>query len=101
MNTTENILKKITDIVETYQSGAYSDLFEMQRELSCSLFFLSQKQVEYNLQWNEVYHNHKSTVNAVKQRHADKEVPELYMCRKIMESAKNVSIAMSLEIKMN
>ena len=97
----EVILKKITDIIETYQSGAYSDLFEMQRELTCNMFFLSQKQVEYNLEWNNEYHNHKSTVNAVKQRHADKVVPELYACRKIMDASKNVSIAMSLEIKMN
>jgi len=42
MNT---ILEKISDIIETYQSGAYNDLFEMQRELTCQMFFLAQKQV--------------------------------------------------------
>ncbi len=98
MNT---ILNKITDIINTYQSGIYKDLFEMQRELACQIFYLTQKQVEYNLEWNNEYHNHKSTVNAVKQRHADKEVPELYMCRKIITAATNVSIAMSLELKLN
>jgi len=98
MNT---ILEKISDIIETYQSGAYNDLFEMQRELTCQMFFLAQKQMEYNMEWNNVYHNYNSTVNAVKQRHADKEVPELYACRKIIDAATNVSIAMSLEIKMN
>ena len=97
----ESILKKISDIVETYESGAYKDLNEMHRILTCNMYYLSQKQVEYNVEWNREYYNHKSTVNAVKQRHADKEVPELYMCRKIMETAKGVSIAMSLEIKMN
>ena len=97
----EDILKKISDIIDTYQRGVYKDLFEMQRELTCQMFYLTQKQVEYNLEWNQEYHNHKSTVNAVKQRHADKVVPELYACRKIITAATNVSIAMSLEIKMN
>ena len=97
----EDILKKISDIIDTYQSGAYKDLFEMQRELTCQMFYLTQKQVEYNLEWNQEYHLHKSNVNAVKVRHADKVVSELYTCRKIITAATNVSIAMSLEIKMN
>ena len=97
----DDILNKITDIVDTYQSGAYKDLFEMQRELSCQMFYLAQKQVEFNMKWNAEYYKHKSTVNAIKQRHADKVVPELYMCRKIMDAAKGVSIAMHNELKLN
>jgi hypothetical protein len=95
------ILDKISDIIETYESGAFKDLHVMHRELTCNMYYLSKEQVEYNVKWNQEYYNHKSNVNAVKVRHADKEVPELYMCRKIMETAKGVSIAMGYEIKMN
>lgn len=95
------ILDKITSIIETYESGAFKDLHVMHRELTCNMYYLSKVQVEYNVKWNREYYNHKSTVNAVKERHANKEVPELYMCRKIMETAKGVSIAMGYEIKMN
>ena len=94
------VLEKITDIVETYESGSYRDLEVMHRELTCNMFYLSKHQVDYNVKWNQEYYNHNSTVNAVKERHAEKEVPELYMCRKIMETAKGVSIAIGYEIKM-
>ena len=97
----ENILNKISDIINKYDSGNYNDLFKMQRSLACQIFYLSQKQVEYNMEWNSKYHNHKSTVNAIKQRYADQEVSELYLCRKIITAATNVSIAMSLELKLN
>lgn len=96
-----NILSKITSIIETYESGAFKDLHVMHRELTCNMFYLSKEQVNYNVLWNKEYHNHKSSVNAVKERHANKVVPELYMCRKIMDAAKSVSIAMGYEIKMN
>lgn len=97
----DKILSKITDIVETYESGAFKDLHIMHRELTCNMYYLSQEQVQYNVKWNQEYYNHSSTVNAVKERHANKEVPELYLCRKIMETAKGVSIAMGYEIKLN
>ena len=95
------ILQKITDIIETYESGQFKDLHIMHRELTCNMYYLSKEQVQYNVKWNQEYYNHSSTVNAVKERHANKVVPELYMCRKIMESAKGVSIAMGYEIKLN
>lgn len=101
MKPIEEILTKISDIVETYESGAYKNLPEMHRILTCNMYYLSQEQVKANVRWNQEYYNHQSTVNAVKERHADKEVPELYMCRKIMETAKGVSIAMGYEIKLN
>lgn len=97
----DKILDKITGIIETYESGAFKDLHVMHRELTCNMFYLSKEQVSYNVKWNSEYYKHNSTVNAVKERHANKEVPELYMIRKIMESAKGVSIAMGYEIKMN
>jgi len=95
------ILTKIDSIIETYESGAFKDLHVMHRELTCNMYYLSKEQVHYNVKWNQEYYNHNSTVNAVKERHANKEVPELYLCRKIMETAKGVSIAMGYEIKMN
>jgi len=96
-----DILTKIDSIIETYESGAFKDLHVMHRELTCNMYYLSKEQVQYNVKWNQEYYNHNSTVNAVKERHANKEVPELYLCRKIMETAKGVSIAMGYEIKMN
>ena len=97
----DQILSKISSIIETYESGSFKDLHVMHRELTCNMYYLSKEQVGYNVKWNEEYYNHKSTVNAVKVRHADKVIPELYLCRKIMEAAKGVSIAMGYEIKMN
>ena len=95
------ILKKISDIVEAYETGQYKDLHVMHRQLNCNIFFLSKEQVKYNVLWNQEYYKHKSTVNAVKARHADITVPELYLCRKIIDTAKGVSIAMGYEIKLN
>ena len=97
----EDILNKITSIIETYESGAFKDLHVMHRELTCNMYYLSKKQVEYNVEWNKEYYNHESKVNAVKERHANRVVPELYLCRKIMDAAKGVSIAMGYEIKLN
>jgi hypothetical protein len=95
------ILNKISDIIKSYQNKEYKDLFEMQRELSCNMFFLKEMQVEFNIQWNNEYHNYESKVNAIKQRHADKVVPELYACRKIYEGANNVFLSIGRELKMN
>lgn len=95
------ILIKISDIIEVYESGSYKDLYGMHRELTCNMFFLSKEQVKAHQRWNAAYYNCESTVNAVKERYADKQVTELYMCRKIMETAKGVAIAMGYELKMN
>ena len=97
----EDRLKKVADIIETYESGVYKDLFKMNRELTCNIHFLTDYQVQYNVKWNEEYHNHKSNVNAAKQRYADSVVPELYMLRHILKTATNVSISIAQEIKRN
>ena len=94
-------LKKVTDIINTYESGVYKDLFKMNRILVCNIHFLTDERIKYNVEWNKEYHNHKSTVNAVKQRHADRVVPELYMLRHILKTATNVSISIAQEIKGN
>ena len=95
------ILQKITDIVETYESGSYKDLHIMHRELTCNMFHLSKEQVEAHQEHNKQYYLSKEKTNAGKEREADKLVPELYMCRKILEAAKGVSIAMTYELKLN
>ena len=96
------ILTKITDIIETYESGAFKDLHVMHRELTCQMFKLSLEQVKAHQEWNKTYYLSKEGLsNAAKERECDKLVPELYMCRKVMETAKGVSIAMGYEIKMN
>jgi len=97
----DKILDKISSIIETYESGAFKDLHVMHRELTSNMYYLTNEQVKARSKWLEVYYNCKSTVNAVKEREADKQVPELYMCRKIYEAAKGVAISMSLEIKLN
>jgi hypothetical protein len=97
----EEILSKITSIIETYESGAFKDLTVMHRELTCNMFYLSKEQVEAHQRWNRAYYLSTEKTNAGKERECDKFVPELYMCRKIMETAKGVSIAMGYEIKMN
>jgi hypothetical protein len=94
-------LKKVTDIIQTYEGGEYKDLFKMSRDLACNIHFLTDYQIQYNVKWNKEYYNHKSTVNAVKTRYADMVVPELYMLRHLIKTATNVSIAMAQEIKRN
>ena len=97
----EEILTKISDIIQTYESGAFKDLHVMHRELTCNMYYLSKEQVKAHQQWNKTYYESKENTNAAKERECDKLVPELYLCRKIMETAKGVSIAMGYEIKMN
>lgn len=97
----QQILEKITSIIETYESGAFKDLHIMHRELTANIFYLSREQVQAHQRWNAQYYKSEEKTNAGKERECDKLVPELYMCRKILETAKGVSIAMGYEIKMN
>ena len=97
----DKILTKITDIIETYESGAFKDLHVMHRELTCNIFKLSLEQVKAHQNYNKQYYLSEHKTNAAKERECDKLIPELYLCRKVMETAKGVSIAMGYEIKMN
>ena len=97
----DKVLEKITDLIATYEGGAYKDLHIMHRELVCCMYHLSRVQIEAHQKWNATYYNSKEKTNAAKEREADKLVPELYMCRKILETAKGVSIAMTYELKLN
>lgn len=42
----DEILNKISDIIETYESGAFKDLHVMHRELTCNMYYLSNEQVK-------------------------------------------------------
>lgn len=97
----KKVLNKITQIINEYENENYTDLHKSHRLLVCNMYYLTNEQVKARSKWLKVYYNCKSTVNAVKEREADKQVPELYMCRKIYEAAKGVAISMSLEIKLN
>tara|TARA_R110000851_G_scaffold316151_4_gene479094 strand:+ start:928 stop:1224 length:297 start_codon:yes stop_codon:yes gene_type:complete len=94
-------LDEVNEIIESYEGGEYKDIFKMQRKLACNIHFLTDERVKYNVEWNTEYHNHNSTVNAVKTRYADKVVPELYMLRHFLSSASTVLMAISQEIKRN
>jgi len=97
----DKILETITDIIQTYESGSFKDLYLMHRKLTCNIFYLSNEQVKAHQEWNKAYYLSKEKTNAGKERECDKLVPELYLCRKILETAKGVSIAMGYEIKLN
>jgi hypothetical protein len=97
----DKILNKISSIVETYESGSFKDLHIMHRELVCNMYYLSQIQVQAHVKHNRYYYLSKEKTNAAKERECDKLVPELYMCRKVMDAAKGVSIAIGYEIKLN
>lgn len=101
MKPIDEVLKKISDIIDTYESGAYKGLPDMHRELTCNMYYLSQVQVQAHNDWNKEYYNSSETSNAAKERMADRKIPELYMCRKIMETAKGVAISMGYELKMH
>ena len=65
------------------------------------MYFLAKEQVEAHQRHNAAYYNSQEKTNAGKEREADKLVPELYLCRKILEAAKGVSIAMVKELGMD
>ena len=97
----EKILTKITDIIETYESGLWvsSDkLMVMQRELSSNMYYLTKHNIEAFNKWNTIVYNFNGS-NAKGQTEAFFLVPELRLTRKILEAAKGVSIAMNSELK--
>jgi len=98
------VLQTISDIIEEYESGAWVNaerLKELHRVLTSNMYYLTMLQIEYNREWNRIYHVSLHKTNAAKEKEADDKVPELYMCRKILDAAKGVSIAMGYELKMD
>ena len=96
----QDILNKITDIIETYESGAWvssEKLSEMQRELTTNNYRLTKFNIEYFQSYNAVQYKHKGSVSAGKIL-AEEQVPELRMLRKYMEAIDNVIWSMRSEI---
>jgi len=96
----ETILNKITDIIETYESGAWvsaENLRVMLRELSANNYYLTKHNIEAGQEHNTIMYNFKGSVSAGKIL-ADKEVPQLRMTRKILEASKQVVLSMQQEL---
>lgn len=97
------ILAKIdsaTERYETKQLGLISDQAEILRDLSVALHFLVPHKIEAHTRWLEKYYEHKGS-NPQKERHADKEVPELYMIRHFLNSGYKVMESLRSTISAN
>jgi septation ring formation regulator EzrA len=96
----EKILSNITDIIETYESGVWTsleDLRKMLRELTSNIYHLTKFNIEFHERHNAVQYKHKGSVSAGLIL-ANEQIPELRMCRKIIESANNVSRSITMEL---
>lgn len=96
----EEILNKISDIIETYESGAWhskENLRVLLRELTSNIYFLTKYNIEYHEKHNAVQYKHKGSV-ASGLILANEQFPELRMLRKIMESANNVARSITMEL---
>jgi hypothetical protein len=96
----ETILNKITDLIQTYESGAWQTpdaLREMLRELTANYYYLTKHNIEAYQKHNEIQYKHKGSVAAGKIL-ADEQVPELRMLRKIMEATDHVIWSMRSEL---
>lgn len=94
------ILNKITELIQEYESGTWisaDKLRVMQRELSSNIYYLTEHNIKAFNDWNTIVYK-EVTSNAKAVTKANFEVPELRMTRKILESARGVSIAMNSEI---
>ena len=94
------VLTKITDIIETYESGAWvsaENLRIMLRELTANNYYLTKYNIEYFRKYNAIQYKHKGSVSSGKIL-AEQEVPELRMIRKIMEATDNVIWSMRSEL---
>lgn len=95
----QEVLNKIADIVVLWETGAYTDLNAMHRVLTSNMYYLAEYQVKARQDWLNHYYNSKQKTNAGKERDADIAVPELYVCRKLYDAAKGVSISISEQLK--
>lgn len=96
----EEILTKITAIIETYESGAWvsaDNLRVMLRELTANNYYLTKYNIEYFQKYNAIQYKHKGSVSAGKIL-AEEQIPELRMIRKIMEATENVMWSMKSEL---
>ena len=96
----EEILQKITNLIETYESGVWvsaENLRVMLRELTANNYYLTKYNIEYFQKYNAMQYKHKGSVSSGKVL-AEEQVPELRMIRKIMEATDNVIWSMRSEL---
>ena len=96
----EEVLDKISDLIETYESGSWKDtdsLRAMLRELTANNYYLTKHNIEFFQQYNAVQYIHKGSVSSGKIL-AEEQVPELRMIRKIMEATDHVIWSMRSEL---
>jgi len=96
----DEILHKVTEIVETYSSGAWvstDTLLDMLRELSGEYYKLTKYNIEAYNKHNGIRHLHKGSVASGKVL-ADERVPALRMTRKILTSIDHVIWSMRSEL---
>ena len=92
-------MRELTEILERIQRardyydqcklGLPADQSEVLRALSVSYSELADYRVEYHNAWLDAYNEAQGT-NAAKEREADNKVRELYLCRQIMATTKEL-----------
>ncbi len=96
----EEVLAKVTKIVEIYESGTWittEKLLALLRELTSQNYYLSKYNVDYFREYNAIQYKHKGSVASGKIL-AEEQVPELREIRKIMEAIDNVMWSMRSEL---
>jgi hypothetical protein len=96
----EETLKKISDIITEYESGAFKTLDRLRvirRELTFCHYAITTEKVKYHNLFNIEVNNHQGS-NAAAKSFAEYKVPELYLCTNILTSVKLVLDSMQQEI---
>lgn len=75
------------ELYENCKLSLPADQIEILRTLSVAYSDLSDHRIEANEKWNSVYFKTQGS-NALRSKEADKEVPEMYMIRRTMDSTK-------------
>lgn len=105
----KEVLDSIDYIVSDYQSGVYMSqekLMNAQRELSANTYWLTSMYLDYKKEFYKIIYNRPKLENGKKESvasaeaRAENEVPEMYICKKILEACKNVSICIHNEIEL-
>lgn len=96
----KEVLNKATAIIDTYESGEWlkiDTLRELLRQLTKCHYQLTKVNIESYREHNAMLYNFDGSV-ARANIEADKEIPELRMSRKILESIDHVLWSMRSEI---
>lgn len=100
----EKILSKIRSAVQKFEELPLDDTKEQSeilRSLTCNLFFLEAHRVKAHEQWTDACNASTEKSAAAKERQADLEVPELYLCRRVLESGYKVCDAIRSTISIH